>query len=318
MCGRVFNALDAAEIRRECRALCFYDAERFRPKSFNIGPTRYLPVMVGTHNMEQVTQVVRAEVSQRESWATDSAPLTIQADDEEKHKLGKEEKLVRYVRCMRWGIVPHYTKSMPDYTETRNTINARDDTILSGKGMWQGLKNQKRAVIPVQGFYEWQKLTDKDKMPHVVQMLEKDGKRPIMLLAGLWDKAQIDDNGKKVVLNSFTIITTHPCKQLEFLHDRMPVILDELDVDKWLDPELPFDKVSNLLRPYTSPLDCTPVTSYVGNVKNDGPECIRPATQEEIQLMKAGKKVKLEPGQLSITSFFAKSPSPSPRKRKRE
>ncbi len=312
MCGRIVNALGAEEIRAECNAQRFYDVDRFRANSFNIGPTRYCPVLVGTNDIKSVDSVVSVEAMQREAWSESVASVLTSTEPSTDFST-ESNKITKYVRCMRWGLVPHYTTKMPEYADTRNTINARDDTILSGKGMWQSMKNNKRSIIPIQGFYEWQKISENARVPHLVQLPEVDGKRPLMMLAGLWDKAKIQETA----LNSFTIITTHPNKQLEFLHDRMPVILQPDDIDQWLDPNLPFEKVAHLLRPYPHALECIPVTSYVGNVKNDGVECIRKATEQEVAQMKAGKKVKVEAGQQSITSFFQKSPATTP-KRKRD
>lgn len=48
------------------------------------------------------------------------------------------------------------------------------------------MRDRKRCVIVSQGFYEWQKKDSKTKLAHFVK--PKDGK--LMLMAGLWDKAE--------------------------------------------------------------------------------------------------------------------------------
>lgn len=56
---------------------------------------------------------------------------------------------------MRWGLLPAGTKSIPRGGDMIKTINARSDTILSGRGLWSPLfKAGKRGVVFVQGFYE--------------------------------------------------------------------------------------------------------------------------------------------------------------------
>ena len=62
------------------------------------------------------------------------------------------------------------------------------------------------------------------------------------------------------------------------LHDRMPVIISERDYDRWLkaDPERP---PIDLLRPFEADkMTAWKVDKAVGNVKNDSPELIEPAS----------------------------------------
>ena len=62
------------------------------------------------------------------------------------------------------------------------------------------------------------------------------------------------------------------------MHDRMPVIIPERDYDRWLRAEpdsLPID----LLRPFDAEkMTAWKVDKAVGNVKNDRPELIEPAS----------------------------------------
>jgi putative SOS response-associated peptidase YedK len=62
------------------------------------------------------------------------------------------------------------------------------------------------------------------------------------------------------------------------MHDRMPVIIPERDYDRWLkaDPDRP---PIDLLRPYdANKMTAWKVDKAVGNVKNDSPELIEPAS----------------------------------------
>lgn len=78
---------------------------------------------------------------------------------------------------------------------------------------------------------------------------------PLVFFAGLWDTVKYvapveshfkpkDENdtrepyptGNPVPLSTFTILTTSPAKDLEWLHDRMPCILSDWDeIARWLD-----------------------------------------------------------------------------------
>ena len=67
--------------------------------------------------------------------------------------------------------------------------------------------------------------------------------------AGLWEE-WIDKNSGES-LESFTIITTAANVVLEPVHDRMPVILQTEDYDRWLDlRETDFAELQKLLAPY--------------------------------------------------------------------
>jgi hypothetical protein len=57
-----------------------------------------------------------------------------------------------------------------------------------------------------------------------------DGKP--LAFAGLWESYRWPD---ETVLRSLTIMTTTPNAEMDELHDRMPVILDEADWLVWLD-----------------------------------------------------------------------------------
>ena len=68
----------------------------------------------------------------------------------------------------------------------------------------------------------------------------------------------------------FTIITTDPNEVMEPLHDRMPVIIEPKDYDRWLQPTeaeaLPLD----LLRPFPAEkMRAWKANSRVGNARND-------------------------------------------------
>jgi putative SOS response-associated peptidase YedK len=64
------------------------------------------------------------------------------------------------------------------------TINARDDSLMENKGIWNVPKRRKRCIVVAQGFYEWLKKNNgKDRIPHYIK--RKDNQ--LMMMAGLWD-----------------------------------------------------------------------------------------------------------------------------------
>ncbi|KAI8816356.1 uncharacterized protein EV422DRAFT_546407 [Fimicolochytrium jonesii] len=175
----------------------------------------------------------------------------------------------RYLQCMKWGLIPSWTKQLPTYANALQTINARDDRLKEGKSMWSGMKHSKRCVVIAEGFFEWVK-KGKERQPYYVQWEDKR----LMYFAGLWDRATIDGQH----IESYTIITTSSSNALSWLHDRMPAILrSEEEVDKWLDPNTKFtDDIARLIRPTEEGLSWYPVSKFVSKTGNDSVECVTP------------------------------------------
>jgi putative SOS response-associated peptidase YedK len=100
-------------------------------------------------------------------------------------------------------------------------------------------------------------------------------------LAGLWDVWRKPDG---VRIESFTIITTEPNDLIQPIHNRMPVILCREDEEQWLDASrTPFTKARSLLKPLPAELmDAHDVSTIVNSPQYDGPECIRPLSDDEI------------------------------------
>ncbi|KAF1989754.1 DUF159-domain-containing protein [Aulographum hederae CBS 113979] len=184
------------------------------------------------------------------------------------------------LQSMKWGLIPFWTKRNPDYGSMMKTINCRDDSLAQTGGMWASMKQRKRCIIVAQGFFEWLKKNGgKEKIPHFVK--RKDGQ--LMCFAGLWDCVKYEDSEEKHY--TYTIITTDSNKQLKFLHDRMPVILDNGsdDLQTWLDPGRSewSKELQSLLKPYNGELECYPVSKEVGKVGNNSPSFLIPIDSKE-------------------------------------
>ncbi|KAJ3564392.1 hypothetical protein NPX13_g7859 [Xylaria arbuscula] len=216
-----------------------------------------------------------------------------QDNEQQQHQQASAENsdLHYKLQTMKWGLVPFWTKRNPGYGSMMKTINCRDDSLAQSGGMWSSMKARKRCIVVVQGFYEWLKKDGgREKMPHYVK--RKDGK--LMCLAGLWDVVQYENDEKK--LYTYTIITTDSNKQLNFLHDRMPVILENGSekMRKWLDPKrYEWSKeLQSLLMPYDGELEVYPVSKDVGKVGNNSPSFNIPIDSKE--------------NKSNIANFFAK------------
>ncbi len=143
-------------------------------------------------------------------------------------------------------------------------INARAET-LADKPSFRRLLPKQRCLIPADGFYEWRK-GGGSKRPF--RFVRKD--REPFAFAGLWDDGL------------FTIVTTSANACVAPYHDRMPVILRHEEEDAWLDTGLPPERLSRILSPYPADrMEAYPVAPLVNKVRNDSPECIAPAADEE-------------------------------------
>ena len=193
----------------------------------------------------------------------------------------EDPKETRYkLQSMKWGLIPFWTKRNPDYGTVMRTINARDDSLASKGGMWNTMKQRKRCIVVAQGFYEWLKKNGgKEKIPHYVKRKDEQ----LMCFAGLWDCVQYEGSEEKHY--TYTIITTDSNKQLSFLHDRMPVILENGSdqIRTWLDPSRSewSKDLQSLLRPFEGELDCYSVSKDVGKVGNNSPTFIVPVASAE-------------------------------------
>ena len=82
-------------------------------------------------------------------------------------------------------------------------------------------------------------------------------------------------------MHTGTIVTTTPSEVMRPLHNRMPVVLDDEDVDLWLDPEI-MDRteLQMLLRPRPDDvLYAYPVSRLVNNPCDEGPTLAGPLAE---------------------------------------
>ena len=167
-----------------------------------------------------------------------------------------------------WGLIPSWAK---DPKIGQQLCNARAETIAE-KNSFKNAYRRRRCLIPASGFYEWKLNADgKTKQPMYIRRRDD---RPFSL-AGLWETWQ-DDAGNEI--RSATIITTRPNELMATMHDRMPVILQEKDQQRWLDrAEHQAGDFDDLLVPYPQELmEAYPVSKQVNSPRNEGPDLIKP------------------------------------------
>jgi putative SOS response-associated peptidase YedK len=184
----------------------------------------------------------------------------------------------RVLDRVRWGLVPSWAK---DLAIGDRQINARAEAVAT-KAAYKRAFLKRRAIVPADGFYEWQKVAGKKlKQPWFIR--RRDGEP--LAFAGLWEiwhDPKIGDDAPRI--RTFTIITTEPNEIVEPLHDRMPVVLAESDWDRWLDPAYDdVDALQQLLVPApANEFEAWPVSPLVNKADNDSPELL-----DEVELTSA-------------------------------
>jgi len=183
----------------------------------------------------------------------------------------------REFALMRWGLVPFWAK---DPKFGYSTINARAEEAPTKPAYREALK-KRRCLVPADAFYEWQKLDAKNKQPYAIAL--KSGEP--YAFAGLWESWKPEEGPP---LETFTILTTDPNELMQPIHNRMPVIIESRDYDRWLGPDRldagdPARPPIDLLRPYPAEkMRAWQVSQRVGNVRNNDPELLEQAAPERL------------------------------------
>ena len=85
-------------------------------------------------------------------------------------------------------------------------------------------------------------------------------------------------------MQTCTVITTTPNEDMDEIHDRMPVVIEQADAGDWLDVGATGpDERLHLIRPARAgTLQHYGVDPAVGSVRNDGPQLIEPAEPQSL------------------------------------
>lgn len=171
---------------------------------------------------------------------------------------------------LRWGLVPRWSK---DLASGSKMVNARSETVAE-KPAFRDAFRKRRCLVPATGFYEWQKLDARNKQPFYIY--HHDGQPLVM--AGLWESWKQQDEMPPI--ETFTILTTEANLTMQFLHNRMPVFLQQEQFPDWLRCDsLDNQSTQDLMRPAEeSLLVMHAVSRRVNSPASDDPLLIEPFT----------------------------------------
>lgn len=290
MCGRTGLSLNKEKVQCACGYkskksnlytkpswLPEYNAGKEYTPSYNIAPTDVTPVLVSSNKFPNVENE-------------------------------------RVLKPMMWGIIPPWHKG--DYkTHNLSTNNCRLENIKRSKLYSPILNNGGRCIIVAEGFYEWQTTNklSKTKQPYYIYAPQDDGIKidepetwnnnfseetgwtgiHLLHMAGLYHVWQHEDT----IIYSYSVITMESNDTLDWLHHRMPAILNsEEQIEAWLDIDnVKPDMALSYLKPVKL-LAWHPVSSGVNNSRNKSTDCNKRFVKEE-----KNKKT-----QKTLNSFFSK------------
>ncbi len=159
-----------------------------------------------------------------EIYPGDTVPIITNAKDK------------REVHAVKWGFPSWKGKSL--------IINARSETAPI-KQMFKAPFQKRRCLIPATGFYEWKKEEVDEKIKKVKHFIHFGNK--LFYIAGLYWFFK-DKESEGIMYPAFTILTTGANEKMQKIHDRMPVMLNESNMEKWLTSENT-DDLAPLMKP---------------------------------------------------------------------
>jgi putative SOS response-associated peptidase YedK len=133
--------------------------------------------------------------------------------------------LARTLLSARWGLLPVFAKTPAD---GNRMINARVETVARLPAFREAFRS-KRCVVPATGFYEWRGTHRAPRQPFWIHPPQGG----VLALAGLWS-TWVSKDGE--VIESFSIVTTEARGAVRELHDRMPLFLPPVSLERWLAP----------------------------------------------------------------------------------
>jgi putative SOS response-associated peptidase YedK len=199
----------------------------------------------------------------------------------DKGSASEDEPQARELRVLRWGLVPFWAK---EASGGGRLINARAETVAS-KPAFRRAFAKRRCIIPADGYYEWQAVSDggkQRKQPYFIYRTDGNS----LAFAGIYElwrdetvpaDALLADPGRGWLWTA-AIITTQATDDVGQIHDRMPMVIRPEHWADWLDPASsePGQLQAAMLPAMTGGLTSHPVSMAVNSVRNNGPDLIKP------------------------------------------
>lgn len=235
MCGRFAAFSSATAIADQLAIQVISAGARLLPPSWNVAPTNEIALIANADAIQMQLPDPLAEGYPNTN--TKQLELT----------------------TARWGLMPQWSK--PPKGRSSGIINARAESVAQ-KRPFKDAFNKRRCLVPVDGYYEWQKLQAGHTKKQPWYFTNSDG--TLMLFAGIFD---VTSDGLSVA------ITTMPANEtMAPIHHRMPTVLSAADIDTWLYADA--ETAERLILTAPQHLTRAKVSSRVNSVANNGPSLI--------------------------------------------
>lgn len=168
----------------------------------------------------------------------------------------------RELALMRWGFEEPWAKS--------SIINATAEKVATSRVFKKSFE-ERRCLVPADGFYEWKKGEDGKRQPFRICMADESP----FAFAGIWRIWTADKDGRDHAagdnVETFTIITTTANDVTKTIHNRMPVILGQGNYGDWLHA----GGGTDLLKPFSADrMIAYEVGTRVNSVRNNDLDCL--------------------------------------------
>jgi putative SOS response-associated peptidase YedK len=174
---------------------------------------------------------------------------------------------------MRWGFIPSWVKDIKTFPLV---INVRSETARE-KASFRAASMRRRALMPVDGFYEWQRLEQKKPGGESRPFLLRRPDHAPFAFAALWETWSSADGSE---IDTVALLNTVANGVISAIHHRSPVIVPPQHYDQWLDPRTPVDAAFKLLQPPgEDELEMLRISRDINRVANDGPQVQQPHVQ---------------------------------------
>ncbi|WP_319569257.1 SOS response-associated peptidase [Cohaesibacter marisflavi] len=218
------------------------------------------------------------------------------------HEYGK-----RTARLMKWTFVPDWVKDPRDFTQIST---ARMETVEK-KPSFKNAIRYRRCLVPVTGFYEWQRQKESGEgIPHFFRR-DNEG---LFALAGIWE-TWMGPNGEE--FDGLALLTAPAKQPFRTISERLPLIIPPDDHDTWLNTRSGrFNEARPLLR--SAPPDdlmAYPVSNRVNNPNIDDASLVEPLKTPEgnaEQVISAHDSIKVSKAKASKAEEGQKNPKGQP------
>lgn len=177
----------------------------------------------------------------------------------------------RQALLVRWGLVPSWVEDPSTFSLL---VNARAETAAR-KPSFRNALNHRRALVPASGYYEWRRPPAGGATPAQPHWIRpRDG--GVVFLGALVETWSSKDGSE---IDTGAILTTAACDDLSPVSDRMPLVVRQGDIERWLDcRNFRPDEIGDLLAPVPAgTFEAVPVGPKVNAIANTGPDIQEPA-----------------------------------------